>query len=196
MNKRKLVDYTSMYEALDTLMKTELPEVELYFEIGRAVCARPEKGAAVMAAEHLQASCPESKGFSPRNLRRMREFYRAYADSQGLQALALKLGWTQNVAILEGCEGSQERAWYLRAALEHCWTKAELMEQIQARAWLQEGLDEEYDLIIGMDKANLRNMFRICGGDFNDKMHLLMEYAGRPEQEVADPWYTDDFDTT
>ena len=134
MNKRKLVDYTSMYEALATLMKTELPEVELYFAIGWAVCARPEKGAAVMAAEHLQASCPESKGFSPRNLRRMREFYRAYADSRGLQALALKLGWTQNVAILEGCEGSQERAWYLRAALEHRWTKTELMEQIQAGA--------------------------------------------------------------
>ena len=38
MNKRKLVDYTSMYKALDTLMQTELPEVELYFEIGRAVC--------------------------------------------------------------------------------------------------------------------------------------------------------------
>ena len=55
---------------------------------------------------------------------------------------------------------------------------------------------EEYDLLIGMDKANLRNMYRICGGDFNDKMHLLMEYAGRPGQEVADPWYTDDFDTT
>ena len=132
MNKRKLVDYTSMYEALATLMKTELPEVELYFAIGWAVCARPEKGAAVMAAEHLQASCPESKGFSPRNLRRMREFYRAYADSRELQALALKLGWTQNVAILEGCEGSQERAWYLRAALEHRWTKTELMEQIAA----------------------------------------------------------------
>ena len=145
MNKRKLVDYTSMYEALNTLMKTELLEVELYFEIGWAVCTRPEKGAAVMAAEHLQASCPESKGFSPRNLRRMREFYRAYADSRELQALALKLGWTQNVAILEGCEGSQERTWYLRAALEHRWTKSELLEQIQAGAWLQSTLDEQTD---------------------------------------------------
>ena len=142
MNKRKLVDYTSMYEALNTLMKTELLEVELYFEIGWAVCTRPEKGAAVMAAEYLQANYPECRGFSPRNLRRMREFYRAYADSRGLRALALKLGWTQNVAILEGCEGSQERAWYLRAAQEHHWTKTELMEQIQAGAWLQEGLDE------------------------------------------------------
>ena len=55
---------------------------------------------------------------------------------------------------------------------------------------------EEYDLLIGMDRANLRRMYRICGGDFNDKMPLLMEYAGRLEQEVADPWYTDDFDAT
>ena len=52
----------------------------------------------------------------------------------------------------------------------------------------------EYDLLVGMDQANLRNMRRICGGDFDDKMHLLLEYAGRPEQEVKDPWYTRDFD--
>ena len=55
---------------------------------------------------------------------------------------------------------------------------------------------EEYDLLIGMDRANLRNMYRICGGDFSGKMHLLMEYAGRPDQEVADPWYTGDFEAT
>ena len=53
----------------------------------------------------------------------------------------------------------------------------------------------EYDLLIGMDKANLRNMYRICGGDFDEKMHLLMDFTNRPG-EVADPWYTDDFDTT
>ena len=55
---------------------------------------------------------------------------------------------------------------------------------------------EEYDLLIGMDRANLRNMYRICGGDFAGKMHLLMEYADRPNQEVADPWYTDNFEAT
>ena len=54
---------------------------------------------------------------------------------------------------------------------------------------------EEYDLLIGMDRANLRNMYRICGGDFAEKMHLLMDFTDRPG-EVADPWYTDDFDTT
>ena len=45
---------------------------------------------------------------------------------------------------------------------------------------------EEYDLLIGMDRANLRNMYRICGGDFNDKMHLLMEYAGRRSRSVLE----------
>ena len=55
---------------------------------------------------------------------------------------------------------------------------------------------EEYDLLIGMDRANLRNMYRICGGDFDKKMHLLMEYTGHPDREVADPWYTGDFEAT
>ena len=54
---------------------------------------------------------------------------------------------------------------------------------------------EEYDLLIGMDQANLRNMCRICGGDFSGKMHLLMDYTDRPG-DVADPWYTGDFETT
>ena len=54
---------------------------------------------------------------------------------------------------------------------------------------------ERYDLLIGMDQANLRNMHRICGGDFDGKMHLLMEFTDRPS-DVADPWYTDDFETT
>ena len=145
MNIRKTIDYSTMYEALDQLMRVELPQMGLYFEIGRAVCARLEKGAAVMAAEYLQANYPECKGLSPRNLRRMREFCRAYADNPELLALALKLGWTQNVAILEGCEVSRERAWYLRAALERRWTKVEQLDQIQSKAWLQSMLDKQTD---------------------------------------------------
>ncbi|MBQ1834714.1 MAG: low molecular weight phosphotyrosine protein phosphatase [Oscillospiraceae bacterium] len=50
-----------------------------------------------------------------------------------------------------------------------------------------------YDLLIGMDGRNLTNMRRICGGDPDGKMHLLMDFTRRPG-EVADPWYTGDFD--
>ena len=55
---------------------------------------------------------------------------------------------------------------------------------------------EKFDLLIGMDRRNLRDMQTICGGDFADKMHLLLDYTDRPNQEVADPWYTDNFEAT
>lgn len=52
-----------------------------------------------------------------------------------------------------------------------------------------------YDLLIGMDSANYRNMNRICGGDPEGKIHLLMDYTDR-SGNVADPWYTRDFEAT
>ena len=54
---------------------------------------------------------------------------------------------------------------------------------------------DEYDLLIGMDSANLRNMHRICGDDPDGKLRLLMDYTDRPG-DVADPWYTGDFEAT
>ena len=54
---------------------------------------------------------------------------------------------------------------------------------------------DQYDLLIGMDQANLRNMRRICGGDPKNKIHLLMDYTDTPH-DVADPWYTGDFEAT
>ena len=52
-----------------------------------------------------------------------------------------------------------------------------------------------FDLLIGMDQWNLRNMRRICGSDPDNKIHLLMDYTDR-HGEVADPWYTGNFDAT
>ena len=52
-----------------------------------------------------------------------------------------------------------------------------------------------YDLLVGMDLANIRNMNRICGGDPDGKIKLLLAFMDRPG-DVADPWYTGDFDAT
>ena len=54
---------------------------------------------------------------------------------------------------------------------------------------------ERYDLIIGMDQENLYDMRRICQGDPEGKIHLLMDFTDRPG-DVADPWYTRDFEAT
>ena len=54
---------------------------------------------------------------------------------------------------------------------------------------------DRFDMIIGMDRWNLRNMQRICGGDPEGKIHLLMDFTSRPG-DVADPWYTRNFEAT
>lgn len=52
---------------------------------------------------------------------------------------------------------------------------------------------EKYDLFVGMDSANIRNMHRILGGDKDGKIRKLMDYTTRGG-DVADPWYSDRFD--
>ena len=54
---------------------------------------------------------------------------------------------------------------------------------------------EDYDLIVAMDRNNLRNLRRIIGEDTDSKVSLLMAHTGRPG-DVADPWYTGDFEAT
>ena len=54
---------------------------------------------------------------------------------------------------------------------------------------------EEFDLLIGMDGANRRNMLRMLGGDPEGKVHLLLDFSDRP-RDIADPWYTGNFDET
>ena len=53
----------------------------------------------------------------------------------------------------------------------------------------------EYDYLIGMDTANIRNMNSIAGGDPDGKIYKLLTFAGEG-RDVADPWYTGDFDAT
>lgn len=54
---------------------------------------------------------------------------------------------------------------------------------------------QEFDLLIGMDSWNIRNMNRIVGDDPEEKIHKLLDYTSRPG-DVADPWYTGNFDAT
>ena len=54
---------------------------------------------------------------------------------------------------------------------------------------------EAFDMIIGMDEENMWDMQRICGGDRNGKISLLMDWAGF-SRDVADPWYTGNFEAT
>ena len=91
MNVRKPVDYGTMYRELTAILAQNLPQMDEIHAIGKAISQRPEKGAAVAAAEFLQANFPDHTGFSPRNVRRMRDFYRVYENDQTLFRSEIRL---------------------------------------------------------------------------------------------------------
>ena len=68
MNVRKPVDYGTMYRELTAILTQNLSQMDEVYAIGKAISQRPEKGAAVAAAEFLQANFPDRTGFSPCNV--------------------------------------------------------------------------------------------------------------------------------
>ncbi len=142
MNIRKNVDYSPMFDAMRVAMSSDIPQMNLYYELGRLICQRTEKGAAVSAAEYLQRNYPDVPGLSPRNLRRMRDFYRVYEGTPELLDLAMQIGWTQNVVILEADLNTEERRWYLCAINQFGWAKAKLQRRIKSHAHQEVHLDE------------------------------------------------------
>ena len=164
MNVRKPIDYSDMFMALDILISAALPQMELYLKIGKLISSRPEKGAAVAAAEYLGKAYPDVSGFSPRNLRRMRDFYRAYQDTPEVLAEAMTIGWTQNVVILEAELTLQEQAWYIQAARQFRWSKSTLIRMIQERAHettvLDTAADPCYSSSTGGDEDGMKETSR------------------------------------
>ena len=144
MNLRKNIDYSGLYAEIDKALATGLSQMELYLELGRLVSGRPEKGAAVMAAEYITANYPDRTGFSPRNLRRMRDFYRMYEGHPEALAQAMKNSWTQNIVIMEADLDMDTQLWYLRAAKQFGWSKAELAKQIAAGVHLEKSQNPCY----------------------------------------------------
>ncbi len=126
--------------------KDYLSLLELYCTIGKAVSLRPEKGAAVAAAKYLTERYPDAHGFSPRNVRRMRDFYRTYENHPALLTLALQIGWTQNVVIMEADLSMELCEWYLRAVKQFDWSKAELSNNIADNAHERIVLSTEDDV--------------------------------------------------
>ena len=153
MNVRKPVDYGTMHRELTAILAQNLPQMEEVYAIGKVINQRPEKGAAVAAAEFLQVNFPDRVGFSPRNVRRMRDFYRTYENDQTLLQLAMKIGWTLNVAIMEAELTRDARKWYLEQARERKWSKTVLLEKLASAAYLEKALDAEVDTCYTDKKA-------------------------------------------
>ena len=182
MNIRKVVDYSAMFAALETVMAAELPQMELYCEVGKIICARSEKGAAVAAAEFLKERYPDMTGFSPRNVRRMRDFWQMYSDMPELLDEALLLNWTQNVVIMEAELTMEERRWYIQQAVAKNLSKLELLRMIEDSAHLESVLDEKAD--VWYNEANDEILERTQYEE--DPVYLPRQYLPQSHGRVRD----------
>ena len=166
MNVRKPVDYGTMHRELTAILAQNLPQMDEIHAIGKVISQRPEKGAAVAAAEFLQANFPDRTGFSPHNVRRMRDFYKTYENDQTLLRLAMKIGWTLNVVIMEAELTREIRKWYLEQARERQWSKAVLLEKLASAAHLEKLLDADADTCYTGKKA---------GGDMRQPVTAVLQ---------------------
>ena len=162
MNVRKPVDYGTMYRELTAILAQNLPQMDEIHAIGRAINQRPEKGAAVAAAEFLRANFPDRTGFSPRNVRRMRVFCKTYENDQTLLRLAMKIGWTLNVVIMKAELTRDVRKWYLEQARHRGWTKAELQAALHTEAYSAHREETETAKPIKTQFARKLHMFKPC----------------------------------
>ena len=108
--------------------------VLLYWEIGRLILQRQKaEGWGAMVIDRLSADLnrefPDQKGFSSRNLKYMRKFAESYPDREIVQQAAAQIPWFHNCAILDKVQDTEQREWYIRATIEHGWSRAVLVHK-------------------------------------------------------------------
>src|SRR3989338_1035630 len=110
--------------------------IELYLQVGQFISRKIEQaewgdGVVAQLAEHLARTQPGLRGFTSRNLFRMRQFYEAYQGDEIVSPLVRQLPWTHNLIILNQGKTSEEREFYLRLAIREHWGKRELERQLK-----------------------------------------------------------------
>lgn len=125
-------------------VNTEL--VGLYWELGAYIStklATAEWGDGVVAelAFAIAEEYPGVRGYTPRNLFRMRQFYEAYRDAVRVTPLVTQLPWTHHLIIMSQAVSPEEREFYILATIQGRWSKRELERQIHTKAF-QEGREE------------------------------------------------------
>jgi predicted nuclease of restriction endonuclease-like (RecB) superfamily len=125
---------TARYNAFKAV-NTEL--INLYWEIGKYITTRTQsegwgKATVQQLAQVIQSQEPDLKGFSDKNLWRMKQFYEAYCNFPKLSPLVRELSWTNNVIVFSKTKTTEEREFYLRLCKKENYSKRELERQVNS----------------------------------------------------------------
>jgi len=152
--------------------------IELYWHIGGIISQKVShaawgKGVVRELAQFIANNDPTAKGFSDKNLWRMKQFYETYHSDEKLSPLVRKLSWTHNTIIFSQCKTPEERAFYLHITIQDKYSTRELERQIDASLFER--------TIIGNQKlsAVLRELHPTIDNTFKD--NYVLEFLGLPQ---------------
>ncbi|MCI5121058.1 MAG: DUF1016 family protein, partial [Candidatus Electrothrix sp. AUS4] len=146
-------DYASVLNELKERIQSERLRVTLaanstlvllYWDIGRIIVGRQQQqgwGAKIIdrISFDLKSSFPEMNGFSPRNLKYMRKFFKTWPEQKIVQEVLAQIPWYHNVALLEKLDDMETRLWYARKTVENGWSRNVLVMQIESRLHERQG---------------------------------------------------------
>lgn len=122
--------------------------VRLYWDIGNAILSRQSQegwGTKVVdrLAKDLKKAFPDMSGFSPRNLKYMRQFADAYPNREIVQVVLAQLTWYHNITLLDKVESSEKRLWYVQKAAQYGWSRNVMVMQIETRLYERQATSDK-----------------------------------------------------
>lgn len=111
--------------------------INLYWNIGEYISVKVEnsqwgKSVVKELADFINSTEPDLKGFSDKNLWRMKQFYETYKDFPKLSSLLREISWTHNLAIFSRCKTIEEREFYIKTTQQENYSARELERQISS----------------------------------------------------------------
>ena len=152
--------------------------IELYWHIGKTISHKVQaqqwgKGVVSELARYIAQNDPGIKGFSDKNLWRMKQFYETYQGDEQLIPLVGEVPWTHNTIIFSRCKTVEEREFYLKLCIKERYVSRELERQIDSAQFER--------TLMGNQKlsAVLRELHPTIGNTFKD--NYVLEFLGLPE---------------
>lgn len=147
----------------DIMINANISLVHLYYRIGKVLYDNSKGGNKFIdkLSFELKEEYPNQKGFSIRNLKYMKTFYKEYKDDSEFVHLGAQLPWKHNVSLIEKVKNKKIRKWYMKKCIEDGWSKSVMIFQIDTNL---------YKRVVSSDKHNNFNLTLSKNSDLADNM--------------------------
>lgn len=151
--------------------------LDIYWEIGKTISQKvkqEEWGKSVVSelAKFIIQNDPTAKGFSDKNLWRMKQFYETYSNDEKLAPLVRELPWTHNMIIFSRCKSEEERKFYIQMTVKEKYSKRELDRQIDTSLFERTAIENQ------KLSAVIRELYPAIDNTFKDS--YVLEFLGLP----------------